>query len=100
MTKNVFGGYTRRSVDVKSGLAPRSAFAPPPATGGPGISCPRRPHPIFGGVGRQFAIAFALLAALGVLAAAMVWSTSARGDEPAKPDDVQRVERAVIYCCR
>jgi hypothetical protein len=46
-------------------------------------------------VGRQFAIAFALLAALGVLAAAMVWSTSARGDEPAKPEDVQRVERAV-----
>jgi hypothetical protein len=46
-------------------------------------------------VGRHIAIVFALLAALGVLAAAMAWSTAARGDEPEKPEDVQRVERAV-----
>jgi hypothetical protein len=46
-------------------------------------------------VSRQIAIVFALLAAVGVLAAAMAWSTAARGDEPEKPEDVQRVERAV-----
>lgn len=40
-------------------------------------------------------IVFALLVALGVLAAAMAWSTAARGDEPEQPADVQRVERAV-----
>ena len=46
-------------------------------------------------MGRQVAIVFALLVALGVLAAAMAWSTAARGDEPEKPEDVQRVERAI-----
>jgi hypothetical protein len=46
-------------------------------------------------VGRQLAIAVALLAALGVLVAAMTWSTSARGEEPAKTEDVLRVERAL-----
>jgi hypothetical protein len=46
-------------------------------------------------VGRQFAIAVALLVALVVLVAAMAWSTAARGEQPAKDEDVQRVERAV-----
>jgi hypothetical protein len=46
-------------------------------------------------VGHRLAIVFALLAALGVLAAAMAWSTAARGEEPVKPEDVQRIERAV-----
>ena len=48
-------------------------------------------------MGRQLAIAVALLAALGVLVAAMTWSTAARGDEPApeQTEDVLRVERAV-----
>jgi hypothetical protein len=46
-------------------------------------------------VGHRLAIVFALLVAVCVLAAAMAWSTAARGDEPEKPEDVQRVERAV-----
>jgi len=46
-------------------------------------------------VGNRLAIAFALLGALCVLAAAMAWSTAARGAEPEKPEDVQRVERAI-----
>jgi hypothetical protein len=50
-------------------------------------------------VGRQLAIAVALLAAVAVLIAAMAWSTAARGEEPAsvseKAEDVLRVERAV-----
>jgi hypothetical protein len=56
----------------------------------PAICAPDTPW-----VGRHIAIVFALLVALGVLAAAMAWSTAARGDEPEKPEDVQRVERAV-----
>jgi hypothetical protein len=56
-----------------------------------------RLRPDLRGVGRQLAIAVALLAALGVLVAAMTWSTAARGDEPApeQTEDVLRVERAV-----
>jgi hypothetical protein len=48
-------------------------------------------------VGRQLVIAVALLVALGVLVAAMAWSTAARSEEPApeKTEDVLRVERAV-----
>jgi hypothetical protein len=48
-------------------------------------------------VGRQVAIAIALLVAIGVLVAAMAWSTAARGAEPApqKTEDVLRVEQAV-----
>jgi len=46
-------------------------------------------------VGRQLVIAAALLAALGVLIAAMAWSTAARGEMLEKPEDVQGVERAV-----
>ncbi|MEA2361884.1 MAG: hypothetical protein QOD71_1029 [Thermoleophilaceae bacterium] len=47
-------------------------------------------------MGRQLAIAVALLFALGVLVAAMAWSTAARGQEPAQQtEDVLRVERAV-----
>jgi len=47
-------------------------------------------------VGRQLVIAAALLAAVGVLIAAMAWSTAARGQALAqKPEDVTRVERAV-----
>lgn len=51
--------------------------------------------PIFGGVARHVAIAVALLAALGLLAAAMAWSTAARGQELEKTQDVLRVEHAV-----
>jgi hypothetical protein len=69
--------------------------ASPPARHGRGTSSPHFAHPILSGVGRQVAIVFALLVALGVLAAAMAWSTAARGDEPEKPEDVQRVERAI-----
>jgi len=47
-----------------------------------GTSSRRFGHPVFGGVGRQVVIVFALLVALGVLAAAMAWSTAARGAEP------------------
>ncbi|MEA2379515.1 MAG: hypothetical protein QOD13_3422, partial [Thermoleophilaceae bacterium] len=48
-------------------------------------------------MGRQVAIAIALLVAIGVLVAAMAWSTAARGAEPApqKTEDVLRVEQAV-----
>jgi hypothetical protein len=47
-------------------------------------------------VGRQLTIVFALLAACGLLVAAMAWATAARGDEPVlKPQDVLRVEAAV-----
>jgi hypothetical protein len=47
-------------------------------------------------VGRQVAIAVALLVAVGVLLAVMTWSTSAQGQEPGpqKTEDVLRVERA------
>jgi hypothetical protein len=40
-------------------------------------------------------IAFALVAAAGVLIAVMMWSTAARGQVPDKPEDGVRVERAV-----
>ena len=53
--------------------------ASPPARHGRGTSRPDFAHPILRGVGRQVAIAFALLVALGVLVAAMAWSTAARG---------------------
>ena len=46
-------------------------------------------------MGRQLVIAAAPLAALGVLVAAMAWSTAARGQVPEKPADVLPVERAV-----
>jgi hypothetical protein len=46
-------------------------------------------------VSRQVAIAIALLAAAGVLIAAMLWSTAAPGQTPEKPEDVVRVELAV-----
>jgi len=62
-----------------------------------GTSSARFADPIFSGVGRQVVIVFALLVALGVPAAAMAWSTAARGDEPEQPEDVQRVERAASW---
>jgi hypothetical protein len=40
-------------------------------------------------------IAFALIAAAGVLIAVMMWSTAAHGQVPDRPEDVLRVERAV-----
>jgi hypothetical protein len=56
-------------------------------------AAPRRPD--LRSVGRQVVIAVALLLALGVLVAAMAWSTAARGQEPQKTEDVLRVEQAV-----
>lgn len=44
---------------------------------------------------RQFAIAVALLAAVGALLAAMAWSTAARGQALEKTEDVLRVERGI-----
>jgi hypothetical protein len=40
-------------------------------------------------MGRQVAIAFALLAACGVLLAAMAWATAARGPEPSPARSAQ-----------
>jgi hypothetical protein len=46
-------------------------------------------------VSRQLAVAVALLGALGVLVAAMAWSTTARSQVPEKTEEVLRVERAI-----
>ncbi|MBA3261216.1 MAG: hypothetical protein H0T69_01825 [Thermoleophilaceae bacterium] len=46
-------------------------------------------------MGRLFTIAVALLVALGLLVAAMAWSTAARGQEPGKTEDVLRVEHGI-----
>jgi hypothetical protein len=46
-------------------------------------------------VSRELAAALALIAAVALLLASMLWSTTARGQAPDTPGDVVRVERAV-----
>jgi hypothetical protein len=91
MTKNVFGPYIEASADVKSEYAPGPRAGQP---GRPNLKAPRR-APDLRHVSRQLAIAVALLAAVGMLLAAMAWSTAARGQAPEKTADVLRIERGV-----
>lgn len=83
---------TRGALDSAANGAPSASLA---ASRAVPISRLRFANPICRPVSHQVAIALAILAAFGVLLAAMAWATAPRGDEPRKTENVLSVEATV-----